>query len=627
MKPAPFAEFRSRIEQLSQSGSTREALTLLRQRLAHEPALFEYRWLAEQLARAASDALPFRLGILSSFTIEPIRDILRAWGLAAGFDFDIYFGGFQQFEQELLAPGSGLARYEPRAIVLAWRLEELSPALVWQSLEMSDEQVDAEIDAVVGRVRGLVEAARRNLPSAVCLLHGFVAPQPPALGILDAEHPRGQRRIVDRLNAGLVQICREASGAHVLDCEALARRAGSGWFDARHWYTSKAPAAPAALTALAGEYVKAARAVAGKSKKALVVDLDNTLWGGILGEDGLEGIHIGPNYPGNAFADFQREVKRLGQRGVVLALNSKNNEADVRTAFETHSGMVLSWNDFAAKRVNWQDKASNMRELAQELSLGLDSFVFIDDNPVELEIIQQQLPEVTVVQVPREAADLPGLLSRLGYFDSLVFSDEDRKRGAFYQAQAQRAELARAAGDDLQAYYASLGMRLTTLEVAEGEVPRVSQLTHRTNQFNMTTRRYGEAEIRQFLASPDHLVRAFRLEDRFGDSGIIALMILAREGDVDRIDTFLMSCRVIGRSVEDAIVALTAEEARSRGARSLLGEFLPTKKNTPAQDVYGRLGFEKVAESASGTTWKLDLADAGLEAPDWIETLGAPVKT
>lgn len=627
MKSVPFAEFRAGIDALGQAGATGQALARLRRRAEGDPPLFECRWLAEQLARFTPEALRFKLGILSSYTIEPIRDVLRARGLAAGFDLDLYFGGFQQFEQELLTIGSGLARHEPQAVILAWRLEELSPPLVWQSLDMTDEQLDAEIDALLQRVGGLVAGAARNLPKASCLLHRFVAPQHAALGLIDAEHPRGHEALVGRLNAGLVELCRRTPGAHLIDCGALARRVGATGFDARHWYTAQAPAAPALLSALAAEYVKAARAVAGKTKKVLVVDLDNTLWGGILGEDGLEGIRVGPEYPGSAFADFQREVKRFGQRGVVLAVNSKNNEADVRAAFETHAGMVLRWTDFAATRVNWQDKAQNLRELAQELSLGLDSFVFVDDNPAELEIVQQQLPQVSVVQAPREAADLPGLLSRLGLFDGLVFSDEDRQRGAFYQAQAQRAELARSAGADLESYYESLGMRLTMLDVGEAEVARVSQLTHRTNQFNMTTRRYGEAEIRALVASPSHLVRAFRLEDRFGDNGIIAVVILAREGEHDRIDTFLMSCRVIGRSVEEAIVALMAEEARARGSRALLGEFLPTKKNAPAQGVYERLGFAKTAESAAGATWQLDLSEAGPELPRWFEVAGAAVRT
>jgi FkbH-like protein len=252
--------------------------------------------------------------------------------------------------------------------------------------------------------------------------------------------------------------------------------------------------------------------------------------------------------------------------------------------------------------------------------------VFIDDNPVELEIIQQQLPEVTLVQAPREAADLPGLLSRRGYFDHVIFSEEDRRRGEWYQAQAQRAQFARSSGD-IESFYRSLAMRLTVLEVGDAELARVAQLTQRTNQFNMTTRRYSEADIRRFLGSSDHVVRAYRLEDRFGDNGVIGVVIMERAGDVCRLDTFLMSCRVIGRTVETAIVALIAEEARARQAVAVIGEFLPTKKNAPAREVYPKLGFGKVAESETCITWRLDLAGPRLDVPGWFEVLGAPVKS
>jgi FkbH-like protein len=464
----------------------------------------------------------------------------------------------------------------------------------------------------------LVETSKTNFPKAQLLLHAFVAPAYPALGIIDFQHPHGHHQAVDSLNAGLRKLAAETEGVHLVDCEGLARRAGPEWFDARYWYTARAQLGPKGLMALAWEYVKYVRALTGKSKKVLITDLDNTLWGGILGEDGVDGIALGPNYPGNAFMAFQYEVKQLSRRGVVLAINSKNNENDVREAFAEHDHMVLKWDDFAAVRVNWRDKVTNMQELAEELSLGLDSFVFIDDNPYELEMVQQALPEVTVVNVPREPSELPGLLSRLGLFDTVIYSEEDRKRSQFYQSQVQRTQLKRSS-TSLDEFYRSLIMSLTVYDVGEAQTPRVAQLTQRTNQFNMTTRRYTESDIRRFRGDSGCLVRAYRLEDRFGDNGIISVVIVKKEDQSWYLDTFLMSCRVIGRKVEAAILALLAQQAREAGVTSLVGDFLPTKKNTPAKVVYPQYGFEKVEEDSDHIRYKLELGSTNLYVPEWFE--------
>jgi FkbH-like protein len=376
---------------------------------------------------------------------------------------------------------------------------------------------------------------------------------------------------------------------------------------------------------LAFEYVKYFRALAGRSKKVLVTDLDNTLWGGILGEEGVHAIELGPSYPGNAFTAFQREIKQLSRRGIVLAINSKNNESDVREVFEKHPHMPLRWEDFAGVRVNWTDKVTNMRQLAEELSLGLDSFVFIDDSPAEIEIVQRELPEVTTIQVPREPAQLPGLLARLGYFDSVLYTEEDRRRGELYRSQVKRLELERSS-TNLEAFYRSLNMRLIIQTVDDADVPRVAQLTQRTNQFNLTTRRYSEADVRRVRDSETHVLRAYRLEDRFGDNGIIAVTIVATDGTAARLDTFLMSCRVIGRTLETAILAELVRELQGRGLKTLIGEFLPTKKNAPAKDVLEKHGFARSEAELDGTLWELSLHDPSLRVPEWITVISAPAR-
>jgi len=616
-KLANIADFRTQVDGLIAAGSLAQAYRMLTGRTLAMPPFYEYPYLAEGLGKCQPQVVACRMGILSTFTLEGIRDVLKAVALANGFGLETYFGGYGQLEQEILDPAGGLRAHQPKLIVLAWRLEDISAPLGEWFLELSSRQVAEEVEAALGRIRALAAGCRANFPDAAVLLQSFVPPAYPALGILDVEHASGQQKAVATLNAGLVELAGAQSGVHVLDCAALARRSGEAWQDSRHWHVSRAPLGPAALVDLAWELVKYVRAVTGRTKKALVLDLDNTLWGGVLGEEGPMGISLGAVYPGSCFAAFQKEVRGLSQRGIVLAINSKNNEADVREAFEKNPQMVLKWDDFAAVRINWDDKVSNMRLLAEDLSLGLDSFVFVDDNPYELEMVQQALPEVTAVQVPAEPASLPGLLSKLGYFDSLVFSEEDRQRGHFYRGEAQRTRLRQDAGD-LESFYRSLQMKLGACPVSKMQVARVAQLTQRTNQFNVTTRRYSESDIQRLSGDPRWVARAYSLTDRFGDSGVISVALARKEKSAWVLDTFLMSCRVIGRTVETAILALIAAEARAAGAKELVGQFIPTKKNAPAKDLFERHGFRQVRQADGGSIWSLDLQAGSLKVPPWF---------
>lgn len=610
--------FREQVDELFAKGFNRQAYCALASRTLSMPPFHEFSYLAEKLAQSISKPISCRLGILSTFTIDPIREVLKSFALVMGIDASVYFGGFGQLEQEVMTTQSGLGNHKPQVIVFAWRLQDVSPTL-WESfLELRQEDVASETVSVLARAETLLEACKAHYPEAKVLIHSFVAPPIPALGAIDLQHSNGQQQVIGIINAGLVDLCARTPGAYLVDCASVSRRSGPAWFDARHWYTASAPLAPAALTELALEYVKYLRALAGKTKKVLVLDLDNTLWGGILGEDGLDGIALGTTYPGNCYLAFQRQIKQLSRRGVVLAINSKNNESDVREVFEKNSSMVLGWDDFASVRINWQDKVQNMSELSAELSLGLDSFVFVDDNPYELEMIHQQMPELTTVQVPKEPSELPELLSRLAYFDSVIYSEEDRKRAGFYHAQAQRVQFQRSVGD-IESFYRSLQMHLKGYKVQEAQIPRVAQLTQRTNQFNMTTRRYSESDVGRFVSDPATVVWSYRLVDRFGDNGIIGVVIAKQEGKSWLLDTFLLSCRVIGRTVETAILALVADEARKAGATALEGEFIPTKKNAPAREVFAENGFERTEEDDSGRSlWRLELTGCPPKVPAWF---------
>ena len=345
----------------------------------------------------------------------------------------------------------------------------------------------------------------------------------------------------------------------------------------------------------------------GRSAKCLVLDLDNTLWGGVVGDDGLDGLALGQgSAEGEAFAAFQAYAKDLAGRGVILAVCSKNDEANALAPFERHPEMVLKRADIACFVANWDDKATNLRRIAESLNIGLDALVFVDDNPFERNLVREKLPMVAVPEVSDDPSTFARCLADAGYFEALALTDEDRARGAQYQANAARASMAGAA-NDIGDYLASLEMRLIWTRFDSVGLSRTVQLINKSNQFNLTTRRYDEADIKQMIANPDCLGLQLRLVDRFGDNGMIAVAIMVRQGDAAVIDTWLMSCRVLGRKVEEATLQILAEEAGRWGVATLRGAYLPTAKNGMVKEHYGKLGFAPVVTGEPGDWYELRL--------------------
>ncbi len=362
-------------------------------------------------------------------------------------------------------------------------------------------------------------------------------------------------------------------------------------------------------------------------RKVLCTDLDNTLWGGVLGEEGPEGIATGSAFPGNCYFEYQKYLKQLSSRGILLAIVSKNNEADVHEAFQIRSAdLALSLDNFVATKISWNEKSDSIRELAKELSLGLDSFVFVDDNPVECEAIRQQLPELAVIEAPvNEPWKLVELLSSQPFFDAAVVTDDDVNRLNEYKAQAQRAELASSAGnrDD---FLASLGIVCTFLSALDAPLARSVQLLAKTNQFNLTTRRHSAAEVEEFASRAGGQAVAVRVRDRFGDAGVVGLALARNEGDSCLIDSLLLSCRVIGRGIETALLAHIADNAKRAGAKRLIGEFIATKKNAPCADFYLDHGFVKDTSQRNAQSdsvfYQLDLTTSTPTSPKWLTLEG-----
>jgi FkbH-like protein len=567
------------------------------------------------------DKLPltkFKLAFLRSFTIEPIVPLLRAEAFTYGIDVEVYVGDFNTYVQDIVDAGSALYRFAPDAVVLAVRTEDVAPDLARGFAELSSEAARQAADRVAHGYEQWVSSFRRHSQAAL-IVHSLERPAHPSLGVVDSQSETGQSGLIRQINRELRRIAEEFRGVHILDYDALVARYGSeNWRDERKWLTARLPIAGDHLLHMAHEWMRFLVPLTGRTAKCLAVDLDNTLWGGVIGEEGMTGIKVGPEYPGAAFQALQRALLDLSRRGILLAVCSKNNLDDAMEALDKHPGMLLRSQHFAALRINWTDKAQNLREIAQELNIGIDSLAFLDDNPFEREQVRTALPEVTVIDLPQNPLDYAATVRDCPIFERLTLSAEDQQRTAMYAEQRQRAG-AEQSFQSKEDFFRFLEQEAELNPVSDLTLGRIAQLTQKTNQFNLTTRRYSEAQIAEMAKKTEWNIRSVRVRDRFGDHGIVGVAIVLDQGDQCEIDTFLLSCRVIGRTVETALLAHIAKDAAERGCKRLVGWFLPTKKNAPARDFYSQHKFELVEQTDDGKLWSLDLTQQGVPFPEWVK--------
>ena len=550
---------------------------------------------AEKLARRLSElALPvdLRLLLLGNHTLEPLARMTTAAALCHGIVLEARTGPFGQHMQVLLDPSLGLAEQEPDAIFLSLELDRLLPALPDGLVRLDEAARRTLADEAMAAVTSWVDTAKGVTP-ATLLIGNFCRPLRSHLGLADLKVKNGEAALYATLNARLLLTFADDPKVHVVDLDhavaATGRRAAES---PRMRHLAKLAWAEPALPGIADLLARYLAALVRPPKKCLVLDLDNTLWGGVLGEEGPNGIRIAEGDPvGEAFLAFQRAIKGVQGRGLLLAIASKNNRADVEEVFRLRPEMPLGLADFAATRINWEPKHANIQAIAADLKIGTDSLVFVDDNPAECELVRQLLPEVEVIQLPKDPAAYVGLLLDRPSLDRLAISAEDRRKTEQYQEQAAR-EAVRAETGDMEAYLASLATEVTIWPATRAELTRVHQLFAKTNQFNLTTKRYRVPDIERFLASPDWHLEVVAARDRFGDLGIIAVMLLELRGGDVVVDSLLMSCRAMGRGIETVIanrIKAIARQLRPKGR--LLGEFRPTAKNKPAADFYPRQGF------------------------------------
>jgi FkbH-like protein len=626
-------ELRRSIKDAASAQDATTVVRLARQLLAASSKPADVMFCAASFT-GIGDALKEQLGlkrlrtyIVRSVTVEPIIPSLVTEAVLANYVLDLHVGGYGSYVDEMLNPQSALLKFAPELVLVILDIDDIAGRLPDLCADGIGAEVEGEVKECVARTAQLLRSFRANSPARL-LVQGLVVPDSTSLGdVGDANLRYSPPKVVQQLNHELASVCATVADCVFFDVDRLAARYGRArWRDARMFLASRLPVSSDYFQPYARALVRSFSALYRAPRKVLCTDLDNTLWGGVLGEDGPEGIATGSAFPGNCYFEYQRYLKQLSLRGILLAIVSKNNEADVREAFQIRAAdLALKLDDFVAAKISWNEKANAIRELAQQLALGLDSFVLVDDNPVECEAIRQQLPEVAVVAAPvTEPWKLVDMLAEQPFFDAAVVTDDDVNRLSEYKAQAQRTELAGSAGN-LDEFLASLGIVCTFQSALLAPLTRAVQLLAKTNQFNLTTRRRSAAEVEEFAAAKGGQAIVVRVRDRFGDAGVVGLALARNQGDLCHIDSLLLSCRVIGRGIETALLAYLGENARRTGASRLVGEFIATKKNTPCAAFYSDHGFTQIAqseESPDSIFYELDLTTSAPTNPKWITLEG-----
>jgi FkbH-like protein len=569
-------------------------------RAAHMKAT--WRRYGEEVARHPVGP-SLRIGMAASFTANSLVPFIGAHLAEAGLKPAIELAPYNQIFQTCLDPKSYF-HPECAVIILLYRLEDIVLDEIMAFLHGDAEafqRAASKIDTLVAALTSLRDGFAGTI---IVNLPPFPATLP--VHTLSLENPLGLGTLHRALATQFLDKARAIRGIRLFDLDAVQRECGlSDSFDSRQWYLYRQPFTDHFLLeagTLLGRMVVTTRQ---PPRKCIVLDCDNILWGGVIGEDGIGGIELGDEFPGTAYRDFQRLLLYLRQQGVFLALASKNNEADVWEVFEKHSGMLLKREHISAWQINWNAKSENIPLIAKALNIGLDSLVFVDDNPMEIEHMRSAQPEVHSVLLPEDPADILVHIRRLTQFDRLDVTKEDRQRADMMRAEHEREILSTSLTKD--DFRRSLGLRLDFFQAQAEDLDRITQLINKTNQFNLTTIRRSLDEVRHLAKSPHHRIFGLRVSDKFGDYGLTGVVIVQISADHTHwiIDTLLLSCRILGRGVETSLLAALADDARADGATQLRASFVPTAKNAAALSFLPDHGFKNVEDNQ----WRIPLSE------------------
>jgi FkbH-like protein len=568
---------------------------------------------------------PFRLGVVSNSTLDFIIPALEATALRHGIALECIQADYGQVLQEALSPTSAINLAKPDAVLVAVDLRYVALTPTLGNLAHASDSVRD----IVSHFQTVRDGFQRN-SGAISILQTLARLPEGLFGSLDCVLSGTPRQLIDAVNRDLAKSLNGTEDV-LVDVAGLAETVGlADWHSPVQWNLAKLPFSDQFVPLYADHVARVIGALRGKSRRCLILDLDNTVWGGVVGDDGLEGIKIAQgDATGEAHLSVQRLALALRERGVVLAVSSKNDDEVARKPFREHPEMLLREDHIAVFQANWNDKATNIKAIAEELSLGLESMVFLDDNPAERGLVRQILPQVAVPELPEDPALYTRTLSAAGYFESVTFSSEDLRRAKYYQDNARRVTLQQQASD-VDAYLASLDMEITFQPFDKTGRSRIAQLINKSNQYNLTTRRYSEADVATVEADPGCFTMQVRLSDIFGDNGMISVVVCRKkepelgEPDSWEIDTWLMSCRVLGRGVQEMVLREILRHADLHRVEKLIGVYKPTERNGMVREHYRLLGFDQIGADANGVTrWTLNVRTAkGRGAPMKVNRMG-----
>ena len=542
-----------------------------------------------------------RIAILSDAASQQFVPLLRALFHENCVNAEIYEGAFDALELEILNPASALYAFEPQVVVLANCTQALRDRYYQNG-------AGDFVDASARRIEQIWDALQKHSTARIIQCN-YSLPYERPFGNYDLKVPQSFYSSAAALNLRIAELARARPNVLLCDVEAIASYIGrKHWFDDRLWNMAKSFCRLDHLPLAAQAIVDIVLAAFGRVAKCVVLDLDNTLWGGIVGDDGPLGIAIGPHGDGEAFYRFQQYLRSLKQRGILLAVCSKNGMENAESPFLENPEMLLRRDDFAVFVANWENKADNLRTIRETLAIGFDSIVFLDDNPFERNLVRELLPEVIVPELPEDPADYVRVLNELNLFETASFSAEDLARADLYRQEAGRREVARSFSN-IDDYLKSLDMKIEVARFEPAKLPRIAQLIQRSNQFNLTTHRYNEAECERMMLDHEQWVPLYAsLSDRFGDHGLISVVILHRTPEALAICDWLMSCRVLSRGVEQFLMNRVVAIALDQRLPGLTGEYLPTAKNSMVKEFFAQFGFQKIADQDGRTEWHLDPA-------------------
>ncbi len=559
-----------------------------------EKSLLEYIGLSKKIDNS-NYSKKLKVALLSSFTLNGLNEVLHVKCSDMGIRYQSYISGYNQYNQELLNPESDYYKFCPDITFLILDIRNFLGDNFYNFHILSDDTKKEFVKEKINHLENIIQNFEKNSNSKLVITN-FNIPYYSPNGIIESKIKFGLHEMIEKINHSLRDISKTHNSIYVYDFNQFVSKHGEkNIFDYRQFHLGDIQITFNFMPYFGYELMSYIKSITGTNRKCIVLDLDNTLWGGVVGEDGFDGIELGQTANGKAFVDFQKELLSLWQQGIILAINSKNNFDDAMKVIHEHPEMILREKNFASIQINWNDKAENLLQISDEINIGLNSIVFFDDDKLNQTRIKQEFPEVLTIELPEDPSEFSPLLKELNDFNVLQRTDEDTKRGQMYTEQRKRKELEKSVSN-LDDFLKELDIKVKMKKSNEFLIPRISQLTLKTNQFNLTTRRYQEEEIKNFSSNTKFIVGCAQVLDKFGDNGITGVYIIKKNDKSWLIDTFLLSCRIMGRGVENAILSQILLDAQKNGIDEIQAEFIPTQKNQPAENFLSDFGFKKQDE-------------------------------